>query len=277
MRTTPWATGDRRPKTKGSTQGSASGIGTLTPTCFPGRRSGGGTPPRSSCVGAPRAYTIGSATTTSSACPRRATSCAPAFAWHRPAFARAPRSAPPRRPWRCVAGARFHRGAGRAPVLLTPAHRQLTPAVRGRKPCWKDPGGKVPIFVGARGGACYDGTQACRHRWSGTDAERVLTRTALRRRVHQGGDRLHPPSPARLTPYHPSQARVGVTSALVFERPLSPCQVHGILERAGRLHDTSLVIVGDHGEGFELAHEQDRVHGGTVYDTQVLYHAISSQ
>jgi hypothetical protein len=27
--------------------------------------------------------------------------------------------------------------------------------------------------------------------------------------------------------------------------------VHGILERAGRLHDTSLVIVGDHGEGFE--------------------------
>ena len=26
-------------------------------------------------------------------------------------------------------------------------------------------------------------------------------------------------------------------------------QVHGILRRAGRLHDTSLVIVGDHGEG----------------------------
>ena len=46
-------------------------------------------------------------------------------------------------------------------------------------------------------------------------------------------------------------------------------QVHGILRRAGRLHDTSLVIVGDHGEGFELAHERDRVHGGTVYDTQV--------
>jgi hypothetical protein len=45
--------------------------------------------------------------------------------------------------------------------------------------------------------------------------------------------------------------------------------VHGILKRAGRLHDTSLVIVGDHGEGFELAHEQDRVHGGTVYETQV--------
>jgi len=46
-------------------------------------------------------------------------------------------------------------------------------------------------------------------------------------------------------------------------------QVHGILRRAGRLHDTSLVIVSDHGEGFELAHEQDRVHGGTVYDSQV--------
>ena len=46
-------------------------------------------------------------------------------------------------------------------------------------------------------------------------------------------------------------------------------QVYGILRRAGRLHDTSLVIVGDHGEGFELAHERDRVHGGTVYDTQV--------
>ena len=46
-------------------------------------------------------------------------------------------------------------------------------------------------------------------------------------------------------------------------------QVHGILKRAGRLHDTSLVIVGDHGEGFELAHEHDRVHGGTVYETQV--------
>ena len=46
-------------------------------------------------------------------------------------------------------------------------------------------------------------------------------------------------------------------------------QVHGILERAGRLHDTSLVIVGDHGEGFELAHDHDRVHGGAVYETQV--------
>ena len=46
-------------------------------------------------------------------------------------------------------------------------------------------------------------------------------------------------------------------------------QVHGILRRAGRLQDTSLVIVGDHGEGFELAHERDRVHGGAVYDTQV--------
>ena len=45
--------------------------------------------------------------------------------------------------------------------------------------------------------------------------------------------------------------------------------MHGILRRAGRLQDTSLVIVGDHGEGFELAHERDRVHGGTVYDTQV--------
>ena len=45
-------------------------------------------------------------------------------------------------------------------------------------------------------------------------------------------------------------------------------QVHGILRRAGRLHDTSLVIVGDHGEGFELAHERDRVHGGTVSETQ---------
>ena len=29
------------------------------------------------------------------------------------------------------------------------------------------------------------------------------------------------------------------------------------------------MIVGDHGEGFELAHERDRVHGGAVYDTQV--------
>ena len=46
-------------------------------------------------------------------------------------------------------------------------------------------------------------------------------------------------------------------------------QVHGILQRAGRLHDTSLVVVGDHGEGFELAHKHDRVHGGTVYETQV--------
>ena len=45
--------------------------------------------------------------------------------------------------------------------------------------------------------------------------------------------------------------------------------MHGILRRAGRLQDTSLVIVGDHGEGFELAHERDRVHGGAVYDTQV--------
>ena len=45
--------------------------------------------------------------------------------------------------------------------------------------------------------------------------------------------------------------------------------MHGILRRAGRLHDTSLVVVGDHGEGFELAHERDRVHGGAVYDTQV--------
>ena len=42
--------------------------------------SGGGTPPQSSCVGAPRACTIGSATTTTSVCPRRASPCAPAFA-----------------------------------------------------------------------------------------------------------------------------------------------------------------------------------------------------
>ena len=84
-----------------------------------------------------------------------------------------------------------------------------------------------------------------------------------------------PASPARFTPYHPfklpspplhwfsdAPRRLAVRCA--------PCQVHGILQRAGRLHDTSLVVVGDHGEGFELAHEQDRVHGGTVYDTQVL-------
>ena len=45
-------------------------------------------------------------------------------------------------------------------------------------------------------------------------------------------------------------------------------QVHAILRRAGRLHDTSLVLTGDHGEGFALSHRDDLVHGGSVYDSQ---------
>ena len=57
--------------------------------------------------------------------PKARVTCAPAFAWHR--------TAPPHRPCRCVVGARFHRGAGRTPVLLTHAHRQLAPPVRGKR------------------------------------------------------------------------------------------------------------------------------------------------
>ncbi len=47
-------------------------------------------------------------------------------------------------------------------------------------------------------------------------------------------------------------------------------QLFGILRRAGRLHDTSVIITSDHGEGFELTagHALDVVHGATVYETQ---------
>jgi arylsulfatase A-like enzyme len=45
-------------------------------------------------------------------------------------------------------------------------------------------------------------------------------------------------------------------------------EVHGILQRAGRLHDTTLIVTADHGEGFQMAHSADIVHGGVVYDTQ---------
>ena len=44
--------------------------------------------------------------------------------------------------------------------------------------------------------------------------------------------------------------------------------VYRTLERAGRLHDTTLMITGDHGEGFMDGHVSDVGHGGTVYDTQ---------
>lgn len=41
-----------------------------------------------------------------------------------------------------------------------------------------------------------------------------------------------------------------------------------LLERAGRLHDTTVMITSDHGEGFMQSHMEDVSHGGTVYDTQ---------
>lgn len=44
-------------------------------------------------------------------------------------------------------------------------------------------------------------------------------------------------------------------------------EVHGILRRAGRLHDTSIIIIGDHGEGFGF-HAGDRVHGGAIWESQ---------
>ena len=70
LRITPKAIGDRRPKTKRSTQASASGLETPRVGSNGRGKSGGGTAARNSCVGAPRASTIGSATTTSSGCPR---------------------------------------------------------------------------------------------------------------------------------------------------------------------------------------------------------------
>ena len=45
-------------------------------------------------------------------------------------------------------------------------------------------------------------------------------------------------------------------------------QVYLLLQRAGRLHDTSIVITADHGEGFQLTHGNDLIHGGAVYETQ---------
>ena len=51
--------------------------------------------------------------------------------------------------------------------------------------------------------------------------------------------------------------------------PRLPAQVYGILQRAGRLHDTTIIITGDHGEGFQLTHSTDVIHGGSVYDSQV--------
>ena len=45
-------------------------------------------------------------------------------------------------------------------------------------------------------------------------------------------------------------------------------QLYLLLQRAGRLHDTSLIVTSDHGEGFQIGHSNDFVHGGSVYDTQ---------
>ena len=45
-------------------------------------------------------------------------------------------------------------------------------------------------------------------------------------------------------------------------------EVHGILARAGRLVDTSIIVTADHGEGFQISHSTDVVHGGSVYDSQ---------
>ena len=53
-------------------------------------------------------------------------------------------------------------------------------------------------------------------------------------------------------------------------------QIFGILERAGRLSDTSVIVTADHGEGFNLQsavqtarHARiDHGHGGSVYETQ---------
>ena len=46
-------------------------------------------------------------------------------------------------------------------------------------------------------------------------------------------------------------------------------QVYQLLRRASRLHDTSIVVIADHGEGFEKHMRGDRVHGGAVYESQM--------
>ena len=44
--------------------------------------------------------------------------------------------------------------------------------------------------------------------------------------------------------------------------------VYQLLERTGRLRDTTLLITADHGEGFMQSHMTDIGHGGAIYDTQ---------
>ena len=44
--------------------------------------------------------------------------------------------------------------------------------------------------------------------------------------------------------------------------------VFQVLERAGRMHDTTVLITADHGEGFMQSHTTDVGHGGAIYDTQ---------